>query len=136
MERRGPHAKTLIQQLVALRRLPLTTHVQLHRHQLRWEGRLQPTLYSDTYLVRIDYSGRGRPTATVESPVLDEPDETLPHTFAEGRLCLHFPDEWNASHLIARTVVPWASEWLLHYELWRATGDWHGGGHEPRNRDG
>lgn len=33
--------------------------------------------------------------------------------------------------LIADTIVPWASEWLLHYEYWLSTGTWHGGGHEP-----
>ena len=32
--------------------------------------------------------------------------------------------------LIATTTVPWAAEWLLHYELWLATdGTWCGGGH-------
>jgi hypothetical protein len=34
--------------------------------------------------------------------------------------------------LIATSIVPWASEWLLHYEIWRATGTWTGGGHEPK----
>lgn len=33
--------------------------------------------------------------------------------------------------LISRTLVPWAAEWLLHYEVWTITGKWHGGGHEP-----
>lgn len=29
------------------------------------------------------------------------------------------------------TVIPWTSEWLLHYEVWLATGDWHGRGEHP-----
>ena len=45
-----------------------------------------------------------------------------------GRLHLH--DEWNADMLISESVVPWTSEWLLHYELWLATDEWLGGGHE------
>ena len=32
---------------------------------------------------------------------------------------------------IADTIVPWACEWLLHYEIWLATGEWHGGGEHP-----
>jgi hypothetical protein len=31
--------------------------------------------------------------------------------------------------LLAYTVVPWISEWLLYYELWLFTGEWTGGGH-------
>jgi hypothetical protein len=131
MAKRGPHARTLAQQSVALNRLPLTTHIELHRNRLRWEGTLQPTPSSDTYLVQVEYTGAGRPDVKVLSPDLDVPHNKLPHTFDDGDLCLHFPGEWNASHLIAYTIVPWASEWLLHYELWRATGEWLGGGHEP-----
>jgi hypothetical protein len=29
---------------------------------------------------------------------------------------------------IIDTIIPWTSEWLLHYECWLATGKWHGGG--------
>lgn len=131
MAKRGPHAKTLPQQFLALRRLPLTTRVGLRRNRLHWQGKLQPTPTSDTYLIEIEYAGAGRPAVRVLSPELDVPDDALPHTFRDGDLCLHLPGEWNAGQLIAHSIVPWASEWLLHYELWRATGEWLGGGHEP-----
>ncbi|MBP8931241.1 MAG: hypothetical protein KBG46_08165 [Paracoccus sp.] len=36
--------------------------------------------------------------------------------------------EWNPSMSIAKTTVPWAARWLACYELWEATGRWHGGG--------
>ena len=36
--------------------------------------------------------------------------------------------EIDASQFIADTIIPWTSEWLLHYEIWVATGIWHGGG--------
>jgi hypothetical protein len=26
------------------------------------------------------------------------------------------------------TILPWAAEWLLHYETWKVTDCWHGGG--------
>ena len=36
--------------------------------------------------------------------------------------------EWDKTKFIAETIIPWTSEWLLHYEIWVATGTWHGGG--------
>jgi hypothetical protein len=76
---------------------------------------------------------------TVLSPVparrAAAPDEPLPHVFTEGppaELCLYDPgvqagqSEWNETMLIADTIIPWASEWLYFYELWHATGVWHG----------
>lgn len=131
MAKRGPHAKTLAQQYLALKRLPLTTFLELHRSRLRWEGKLQPTPNSDTYIVGVEYARARPPSVRVLSPELKLPQDSLPHTFDDGSLCLHFPGEWNVSHMIAHTIVPWASEWLLHYELWRATDEWLGGGHEP-----
>ena len=33
--------------------------------------------------------------------------------------------------LLATTIFPWTAEWLLHYEIWLATGEWTGGGYHP-----
>jgi hypothetical protein len=56
----------------------------------------------------------------------------LPHVYStpEQRLCLFFPDgtEWNHSMLYTTTIIPWAFEWLVHYEIWVGTEEWHGGG--------
>lgn len=43
-------------------------------------------------------------------------------------LCLFDPaqNEWDRSMLIAESIVPWASEWLHHYELWHFDGVWRG----------
>jgi hypothetical protein len=48
-------------------------------------------------------------------------------------LCLFLGNrEWHVSIPIADTLVPWASEWLLFYELWLATGGpWLGEGEHP-----
>src|SRR5262245_50222071 len=48
-------------------------------------------------------------------------------------LCLFLGNrEWHQSIPIADTLVPWASEWLLFYELWLATGgQWLGEGEHP-----
>lgn len=83
--------------------------------------------------MRIGYAiGHRAPGVTVADPALRAEDvESLPHVYAEDRLCLCYPWQWDDGKLIARTIVPWAAEWLLHFEIWKATGTWHGGGHEP-----
>ncbi|MCX6132627.1 MAG: hypothetical protein NTU47_02340 [Ignavibacteriales bacterium] len=74
------------------------------------------------------------PDVYVASPKLDLfPGESrLPHVYSteEQRLCLYYrrAREWNSGMYIGDTIIPWTSEWLLHYEIWLATGSWHGGG--------
>lgn len=133
MGRPEQRPRSLIQQLIALRALPLTASVSIKRNRLRWTGGLQPTLASEEYLVAIEYDGRSRPDVTILSPRLTVPDgKSLPHCFSGDRLCLHYPGQWRRTAKLATTIIPWASEWLLHYELWLANGKWHGGGHEPK----
>lgn len=93
---------------------------------------LTPTPLSRTYSVKIEYDGFSRPVVKVLSPNLKGiQGKELPHTFKDGDLCLHLHEEWGPEDLITATIVPWASEWLLHYELWLASGGtWSGGGHE------
>jgi hypothetical protein len=43
-------------------------------------------------------------------------------------LCLYYPGHWKPEMLLSTTIVPWTAEWLMHYELWLATGHWAGGG--------
>jgi hypothetical protein len=66
-------------------------------------------------------------------PLILAPGETrLKHVYDHDKqhLCLYFrkDKEWTASKMIADTIIPWASEWLLHYEFWVLTGEWRGGG--------
>ncbi len=125
-------AKTPIQQFIVLKALPLTTSATIKCGRIRWQGCFQPTPSSDCYTLRFDYATPRNPRITVVSPQLEIIHGTkLPHVYDADRLCLCYPWQWDSSKLIAHTLVPWASEWLLHYELWKATGKWHGGGHEP-----
>jgi hypothetical protein len=48
--------------------------------------------------------------------------------YSGDRLCLYSPGEWSGDMFIAKTTIPWAGEWLFHYELWKATDQWDGGG--------
>lgn len=56
----------------------------------------------------------------------------LPHVYStvDQKICLYYPKigEWKETMFIAKTLVPWASEWLFFYEIWVLTGEWRGGG--------
>jgi hypothetical protein len=123
---RGPDL-SMAQQALGLRSVFPDAEVVLKPHRLRWTGQLQPCDLSRAYTVRIDYR-RGRyPAVRVLSPDL-EATETgfLPHTFDDGNLCLHDVGQWSGAVLLVDTIVPWAAEWLLHYEMWVATDEWFG----------
>jgi hypothetical protein len=40
----------------------------------------------------------------------------------------HKLDEWHPSMLLVETIIPWTTEWLAHYELWKRTHQWYGDG--------
>ncbi|MEY9893897.1 hypothetical protein ABIA35_007434 [Catenulispora sp. MAP12-49] len=78
------------------------------------------------------YRHRCRPCVTVTDPPLElhPAGKWLPHVYRDGNLCLYLPGQWHEEMLLADTILPWASEWLLHYELWLVTGHWSGSGHD------
>ena len=102
----------------------------LDRTGLTWTGNLQPTELSREYTVQIRYKPPLPPRVRVLSDLPSREGEPYPHTYRDGSLCLYKAGEWSAEMLIADTIVPWASEWLIHYEIWLATGKWYGGGEE------
>lgn len=96
-------------------------------HALTWTGSLQPTDLSRTYTVRIGYRLGRYPQVRVRAPELRATESGfLPHTYDDGTLCLHEAHQWNAGMLIVDTTIPWAAEWLFHYETWLALGYWYG----------
>lgn len=117
---------------------PQSSIRRLRRQILVWEGEIQPSTLSDVYQLRISYRLGKRPTVTVYGDNLQRVDDPeLPHHFhadperKQIQMCLHLPGEFNDRMLLVKTILPWASEWLLHYEVWLATGEWYGGGVHP-----
>lgn len=101
--------------------------------RLVWKGNITPSPLSNTYQLKVVYEMGSGPKVFVLQPELYIPEGSkLPHVYSEEKkqLCLYYPNgkEWNPKKLIAKTIIPWASEWLYHYEIWVATGDWNGGG--------
>lgn len=86
---------------------------------------------SPVYTVRVEYTLEAPPRVKVLEPPLDPGHrERLPHVYSGDRLCLYDPrsGDWNRDMFLSDTILPWAAEWLFHYEVWKATGRWVGGG--------
>lgn len=108
---------------------------RISRGELRWRGTLQPTPLSQRYVVDVTYKLGSAPRVFVIHPSLQQRDGAVaPHLYRDGSLCLFLPNagEWTESMALAETTIPWASEWLLHYEVWLGTGEWTGGGAHPK----
>lgn len=118
-------------QLTAIRSVLSAASGSVNRGVLDCVVPLQPSPASQVYTVRFVYRHGARPRATVIDPelILHPDADSLPHVYPEGDLCLYSHGEWRHDMFLSTTVVPWAAEWLLHYELWLITGHWHGGGH-------
>jgi len=102
---------------------------------LVWKGYLRPSELSSTYLIKVVYQREKHPNVYVLEPkalILAQGKTKLEHVYDSSKqhLCIYYKraKEWDATKLIADTIIPWTSEWLLHYEYWVATGIWHGGG--------
>lgn len=128
-------ANSLAQQAFALRARFPEAKAKLTPTRLTWTGDLKPNELSRLYRVRVTILQGQLPSVEVVDPLLESrPGESIPHLFSNGSLCLHLDGEWTSTMLIADTTIPWTSEWLLNYEVWRGTGTWYGGGEWPPHR--
>ena len=126
---------TLPQQIGRMSRTYPRFRVSVRRNTASWTGQVQPSAASEAFTVKIDYELRRRPKVWVLRPKLrSRGEEGVRHTFADGSVCLHLHEEWTPQMYIAETIIPWLALWLLHYEAWHATGEWFGGGHEPKKK--
>lgn len=103
--------------------------------KLVWKGKISPSELSDEYEIKLIYSLNEHPNVYVINKKLSlaEGHEKLPHIYGSNEnqnLCLYFRQgrEWGDQMLIAKTILPWTSEWLWFYENWLATGKWMGRG--------
>ena len=122
---------TIAQQALGLRSVFPDTEPVIARGRLSWTGRLQPCELSRIYTVQITYTTKRYPATRILDPQLEATQTGfLPHTYSDKTLCLHDAGQWADHMLIVDTIVPWTAEWLLHYEVWLATGEWLGD-HDP-----
>lgn len=122
---------------IALRDRFAGSVLRMRGKSITWTAKLRPTPLSREYTVRITYAlDRYPPRVKVLPQPASRPGKPLPHVYGDGTLCLHKFGEWSRDMLISDTTVPWTCEWLLHYEIWLATGEWHGGGEDPAGSEG
>ena len=128
----------LIYHKVALERSYPQSVCKLERNVLTWHATITPTVLSRQYKIKIVYDGHCPPRVIVSGDSLrglSKPN--FPHKFDideknnRVRICLYLPCELNYMKPFSETLVPWTAEWLLHYEIWLATGNWCGGGEHP-----
>jgi hypothetical protein len=121
--------RSLVMEAEALRKRYPAGEISLKRGVLSWKGTLKPTASSATYTVVMSYDWLHIPRVYVLSPALvPDGSNKLPHIYADGALCLHTVDDWAWDKALAHSIVPWTSEWLFFYEIWKATGHWQGSG--------
>ena len=103
--------------------------------EITWIHRVTPSPLSSSYLLKLHHQAGEVPKVYVLDPMplkLADGKFLLPHVYStpEQRLCLYYPKdkEWKPTMFYANSIIPWACEWLLHYEVWLATGEWRGGG--------
>lgn len=104
----------------------------------RWVGSVRGCHREHVIEVRWRYRDPEGPRVKVLDPLLEPRPgvafEYVPHlifdsaTPTNSDLCLYDPDqnEWRGTMFLARTIIPWASEWLCHYETWHVDGIWRG----------
>ena len=137
--------------MVRIDKQPIPLEVQAHRLQsyfpnskwrlencgntLIWKETLRPSDLSLIYTVKLVYNKWKHPDIYVVDPMpllLAKGTSKLEHVYStkEQHICLYYrkASEWNVNMMIADSIVPWICEWLLHYEYWLSTGEWHGGG--------
>ena len=124
----------LAQQALALRNKFPDCRPLFVRGRLVCDWEMQPDPASDRYRIHLEAEAESEARIFVMDPQLI-PNEAgeLPHVYDYGGLCLNLRDEWHPRMLFTDTFVPWAAQWLIFYEIWRATEVWEGDGPEFRD---
>jgi hypothetical protein len=133
---------SLIHQAGVLRSyFPASQVTRKGEKELIWVGEITPTPLSETYKIKLHYKQDKFINIYVLEPKLKlaAGAKKLPHVYStpKQQLCLYYPknNEWHTGMFYAKSLIPWASEWLFHYEIWAGSGEWHGGGidHDEEN---
>jgi hypothetical protein len=114
---------------------------RLGRHSISWEHTVKPSPISRAYRLRLTFSwDKGVKIFVIDPKPLELPAGKfkLPHVYStpKQQLCLYYPvlREWDPGMYYVHTMIPWACEWLIHYELWLGNGGtWLGGGIDHEN---
>lgn len=90
-------------------------------------GSLKVAECDEPYKIKIEYVAGHEPKSTILWPVI-EPSREI-HMYKDHSICLHYPPDmkWNEKVKIYLYTVPWISEWIIYYELYKVNGGkWEG----------
>lgn len=95
-------------------------------------GSLTPDVSTPIYKVKMVLTYRTFPSVHLLAHNFhrDSEGKLPPHLYRDLSLCLFYPEfnEWNHSMYLSNTILPWTLRWLFHYEIWKNTEEWIGGG--------
>jgi hypothetical protein len=122
----GEKQRRLIMESLLIRdRFPIL-HTRMAGNRLVSRGVVRPTASSQRYKLEAEYQPWSAPALRILEPKI-QPEAKL-HFHADGTLCLYDWREqpWQKKWHLADTVIPWAAEWLVFYEIYLLTGKWVG----------
>lgn len=99
--------------------------VDLRRNILWCHGALKP-LDDKEYQIEIKETLHMNPKVWVIKPRIKQNFNI--HMYKDRSLCLYYPFHPEAKKYIniAKYIIPWTSEWLIYYELYKEHGVWYG----------
>lgn len=128
------HNPKNIKKIQQLNGLNITIQQANKDNSFEWKGAIKPTSISNTYKITF------RKGSFFVEGVTENDFLKIPHIYQDGSLCLYYNDcnekEFDINHHSYVSIIPWVSEWLLYYEIWKITNKWvgkeivHGGGVE------
>ncbi len=102
---------------------------RLTASRLTWHADVRPLPACAMYSLELTAERTRPPSIRVTAPgLLPDADGCLPHVYDDGSLCVSQFGDFRLGMLFVDTVVPWALEWLVYYELWLTTDTWFGDG--------
>ena len=132
----------LLHQAGALRSyFPTSKIIRKGETELIWIGELNPSPLSKSYKIKLHHKSGEFIRIFILEPKLRLADgqTELPHVYSTElqQLCLYYPkdNEWHPGMFYVKSLIPWASEWLYHYEIWVGNGEWRGGGIDHNNEE-
>lgn len=87
-------------------------------------GNLRPHKSCDKYEIELFYEVGKPPKVFIKKPKIEYHDDI--HMYWDKSLCLYYPKDmpWGKHIMLVNTIIPWVSEWIVFYELWKESGKW------------
>lgn len=97
----------------------------IENHKLICRGIFQPE-GCQPYDVRIEFSAGFPPVVKILNMEVEAKFDI--HLYNDCSLCLFYPGDmkWTDHTKIAEYTIPWITEWIYYYEIWKLTGKWEG----------